>query len=57
MSTKVKVQECVRRAKTAMGPADKLDALADAIAELAEFLEAVDHTAKHVESRVRRMGL
>ncbi len=57
MSTKVKVQECARRAKCAMGPADKLDALADAISELAEFIEIMDHQIKHVESRVRKMGL
>jgi hypothetical protein len=38
-------------------PADKLDALADAISELAEFIEIMDHQIKHVESRVRRMGL
>jgi uncharacterized protein YoxC len=40
-----------------MGPADKLDALADAIAELAEFVEVLEHQMKHVEGRVRRMGL
>jgi hypothetical protein len=57
MSLKVKVQECARRAKTAMGAADKLDALADAIAELAEMVEIMDHQVKHVESRVRKMGL
>jgi len=57
MSSKAKVQECARRAKTAMGPADKLDALADAIAELAEFVEVIEHQVKHMEGRVRRMGL
>lgn len=57
MASKAKVQECARRAKTSMNPADKLDALADAIAELAEFIETLDHQVKHIESRVRRMGL
>jgi len=57
MSSKIKIQECARRAKTAMGAADKLDALADAIAELAEMVEVMDHQVKHIESRVRRMGL
>jgi hypothetical protein len=57
MSSKAKVQDCARRAKTAMGPADKIDALADAIAELAEFVEVVEHQVKHIESRVRRSSL
>ncbi len=57
MASKVKVQDCARRVKNAMGPADKLDALADAIAELAEFVEVLEHQMKHVEGRVRRMGL
>ncbi|MGA2891735.1 MAG: hypothetical protein ABSE22_02625 [Xanthobacteraceae bacterium] len=57
MSSKVKVQECARRVKGMMSPADKLDALADAIAELAEFIEVVEHRMQHVEGRVRRMGL
>jgi CII-binding regulator of phage lambda lysogenization HflD len=57
MSSKLKVQECVRRAKSTMVPSDKLDAVADAIAELAEMVELMDHQVKHMESRVRRMGL
>lgn len=57
MSSKIKILECARRAKSSMGPADKLDALADAIAELAEMVEIMDHQVKHIKSRVRKMGL
>ena len=57
MSSKLKVQECIRRAKSSPVPYEKLDAIADAIAELAEMMEITDHQIKHVESRVRRIGL
>ncbi len=57
MSSRAKVQECVRRAKTEIDTGEKLNALADAIHEFADFVELVEHQIKHIETRLRRMEM
>jgi hypothetical protein len=57
MSSRAKVQECVRRAKTEIDPGEKLNALADAIHEFADFVEIIEHQIKHIETRLRRMEM
>jgi hypothetical protein len=57
MSSKAKVQECARRARTESDTGEKLNAIADAIHEFVEFVEIVEHQIKHVEMRLRRMEM
>ncbi len=57
MSSRAKVQECIRRAKTEIDTGEKLNAIADTIHEFVEFVELVAHQIKHVETRLRRMEM
>jgi hypothetical protein len=57
MSSRAKVQECARRARTEINVGEKLDAIADAIHEFVEFVELIEHQIKHIEMRLRRMEM
>ncbi len=57
MSSRAKVQECARRARTEMDTGEKLNAIADAIHEFVEFVEVVEHQIRHIELRLRRMEM
>lgn len=57
MSSRAKVQERVRPAKTEIDIGDKLNVLADAIHEFADFVELVEHKIKHIETRLRRIEM
>ncbi|MFZ3359556.1 MAG: hypothetical protein WCA56_14470 [Xanthobacteraceae bacterium] len=57
MSTRAKVQDCARRARTHTGVQDKLDAIADAIHEFVDYIELIEHQIKHIEMRLRRMEM
>jgi Mg2+ and Co2+ transporter CorA len=57
MSTRAKVQDCARRARTHAGVQDKLDAIADAIHEFVDYIELIEHQIKHIEMRLRRMEM
>jgi hypothetical protein len=57
MSSKVKVQECARRARAESDTGEKLNAIADAIHEFVEFVEVVEHQIRHLELRLRRMEM
>ncbi len=57
MSSRAKVQECARRAKTEIDTGEKLNALADAIHEFVDFVEIIEHQIRQVEMRLRRMEM
>ncbi len=57
MSSRAKVQECARRARTEIDTGEKLNAIADAIHEFVEFVELVEHQIRHIETRLRRMEM
>jgi hypothetical protein len=57
MTSRAKVQECARRARTEINVGEKLDAIADAIHEFVEFVELIEHQIKHIEMRLRRMEM
>jgi len=55
MSSRAKVQECVRRARSQYAVDEKLNAIADAIHEFVEYVEQIEHLLRHIETRVRRL--
>ncbi len=57
MSSRAKVQECARRARTESDAVEKLNAIADAIHEFADFVEVIEHQIRQVETRLRRMEM
>lgn len=57
MSSRAKVQECARRARTEIDTGEKLNALADAIHEFVDFVEIIEHQIRQVEMRLRRMEM
>ncbi len=57
MSSRAKVQECARRARTEIDTGEKLNALADAIQEFVDFVEIIEHQIRQVEMRLRRMEM
>jgi CII-binding regulator of phage lambda lysogenization HflD len=57
MSSRDKVQECVRRAKSEFSVDQKLNAIADAIHEFVAYIEVIEHQLRHVETRLRHMEM
>jgi hypothetical protein len=57
MSSRAKVQECTRRARTEIDTGEKLNAIADAIHEFVDFVEILEHQIRQVEMRLRRMEM
>jgi hypothetical protein len=57
MSSRTKVQEAARRAKTEIDHGEKLNALADAIHEFVDYIELIEHQIRQVEARLRRMEM
>jgi hypothetical protein len=57
MSSRAKVQECARRARTEIDTGEKLNALADAIHEFVDFVEIIEHRIRQIEMRLRRMEM
>ena len=57
MSSRAKVQECARRARTEIDTGEKLNAIADAIHEFVDFVEILEHQIRQIEMRLRRMEM
>ncbi|MFY9692628.1 MAG: hypothetical protein WA776_00115 [Xanthobacteraceae bacterium] len=57
MSSRAKVQECARRARSENDTGGKLNAIADAIHEFVEFVELVEHQIRPIELRLCRMEM
>ncbi|HEX3935927.1 MAG TPA: hypothetical protein VHX43_00330 [Xanthobacteraceae bacterium] len=57
MSSRAKVQEAARRAKTEIDHGEKLNAIADAIHEFVDYIELIEHQIRQVETRLRRMEM
>lgn len=56
MSSRAKVQECIRRARSESRIDEKLNGIADAINCFVDYVEQLEHLLRNVESRLRRMG-
>ena len=57
MSSRAKVQECIRHARTDQSLDGKLNAIADAIYEFVGYIETLEHQLRHIETRLRHMEL
>ena len=57
MSSRTKVQEATRRAKTEIDFGAKLNAIADAIHDFVDYVELIEHQVRTVEARLRRMEM
>jgi hypothetical protein len=57
MSSRVKVEECVRRARAESKIEEKLNAVADAINEFVAYVEQIEHLMRHVDRRLRHMEM
>lgn len=56
MSSRAKVQECIRRVRSESGVDEKLTGIADPINAFVDYVEQMEHLLRNVESRLRRMG-
>ena len=45
------------RARTASGPEAKLDAIADAVDEFANYFELMEHHLRTIETKIRKMEM
>ncbi len=56
MSSRAKVQECIRRARSESRIEEKLNGIADAINSFVDYVEQLEHLLRNVELRLRRLG-
>jgi hypothetical protein len=56
MSSRAKVQECIRRARSESKVEEKLNGIADALNSFVDYVEQLEHLLRNVESRVRRLS-
>lgn len=56
MSSRGKVQECIRRARSETRMDEKLNCIAEAISAFVDYVEQLEHLLRNVESRLRRMA-
>jgi len=57
MSSRNKVEECIRRVRGESKVDEKLNALADAVNAFAAYVETIEHLLRHVETRLRHMEM
>ena len=57
MGTRAKVHEYTSKARATVVIDAKLNAIADAIDALVEYIETLEHKIGNVETRVRRMSV
>jgi hypothetical protein len=51
MTSRIKIQECTMRARSATGAEAKLNAIADAIDEFADYIELMEHQLRNIETK------
>ncbi|MGA2943351.1 MAG: hypothetical protein ABSE50_15075 [Xanthobacteraceae bacterium] len=57
MTSRIKIQECTMRARSATGAEAKLNAIADAIDEFADYIELMEHQLRNIETKVRKLEM
>ncbi len=56
MSSRAKVQECIRHTRSESRLEERLNGIADAINCFLNYVEQIEHLLRNVELRLRRMG-